>query len=172
MSPSGTCDIGNGHWTHWNDGAVFSRHAVTRITLNEEAVAVAEADTCRPGPDPYYDRVNAAAGDVLCTSGEPLNALYLIRSGEVELLGQRRRHVLGPGQIFGELGFRRSSESAWTARALSEATLLRIDGGGLQQRLEHRRGHEPLRLQGLTGWDDRLIFECESPRMPRPKESF
>lgn len=111
------------------------------------------------GAEPYYDRVDAAAGDVLCASGQPLNALYLIRSGEVELVGRRRRQVLGPGQVFGELGFARPSESPWTARVLSATTLLRIDGAGLQQRLEQRRGYAPLQLQGITGWDDRLTFE-------------
>lgn len=160
MLPFGTCEIGSGHWTHWNDGVALRRHAVTRITLNEEAFVVAQADPGRGDRDRYYDRVDAAEGEVLCHAGEPLNALFLIRSGEVELHGHQRRHVLGPGQLFGELGFSRSSASAWTARALSEATLLRIDGAGLQRRLERRRGPEPLQLQGLTGWDDRLVFEC------------
>jgi len=120
-----------------------------------------------PGqPAAYYDRVDAAAGEVLCTSGEPLNALFLIRSGEVELVGRRRRQVLGPGQIFGELSFRQSTRSSWTARVLSPASLLRIDGAGLRKRLETRRDGTPLQLQGLTGWDDRLIF-AGSSRRPR-----
>ncbi len=118
------------------------------------------------GPHPEqparsHGRIDAAEGEVLCARGEPLNALFLIRSGEVELVGQRRRQVLGPGQIFGELNFRRPTASSWTARALSEASLLRIDGAGLQTRLADRRDDAPLPLQvqGLVGWDDRLIFE-------------
>ena len=111
------------------------------------------------GPERDYDRVDVAEGEVLCASGEPLNALYLIRSGEVELVGRRRRQVLGPGQIFGELGFNRSAESSWTARAIGATTLLRIDGAGLQRRLEGRRGETPVQLQGLTGWGDRLVVE-------------
>lgn len=109
-------------------------------------------------PERPYDRIDAAAGEVLCAQGERSNELYLIRSGEVELLGRERREVLGPGQIFGELGFDRSAASSWTARALSEASLLRIDGAGLQRRLEDRSGGTPLALQGQTGRDDRLIF--------------
>ena len=109
--------------------------------------------------EPYYGRVDVDEGDVLCASGQPLNALYLIRAGEVELVGRRRRQVLGPGQVFGELGFARPSESPWTARALSAATLLRIDGAGLQRQLQQRRGYASLQLQGVTGWDDRLTFE-------------
>lgn len=98
------------------------------------------------------DRVDVAAGEVICARGERLNALFLIRSGEVELVGHRQREVLGPGQIFGELGFDRSAASSWTARVLSEASLLRIDGVGLQRRFEDRTGDMPLmRLRGLTG---------------------
>lgn len=96
---------------------------------------------------------------MLCARGERLNALFLIRSGEVELVGHQRREVLGPGQVFGELGFSRAAASSWTARVLSEASLLRIDGAGLQRRLEDRASGAPLGLTGLTGWDDQLTFE-------------
>ncbi len=109
------------------------------------------------GTERPYDRVDAAAGEVLCARGERLNALYVIRAGEVELVGHERREVLGPGRIFGEFGVDCPTASSWTVRALSEASLLRIDGAGLQQRLADRRGGMPSALQGRTGWNDRLI---------------
>jgi len=105
-------------------------------------------------PERSHDRVDVAAGEVLCARGERLNALFLVRSGEVELVGHQHREVLGPGQIFGELGIDRSAAascSSWTVRGLSEASLLRIDGAGLQRRFEDRTGSMPLmRLRGLT----------------------
>lgn len=108
------------------------------------------------------ERVQARRGEVLCAPGERLNALYLIRSGEVELVEGARPHrrVLGPGQFFGELGFGRTRrvKPRWTARALGDASLLRIDGRGLERELQARRGYDGLRLKGLMGCGDRLIF--------------
>jgi len=146
-----------------------------------------------------WERVEVACGEVLCRPGEPADALYLVRSGRVELWhgdgrdrgngngngngdgngdgngsggapgagpfpGRGRRRVVGPGEFFGEVDLGHTSRAGltYTARALEDSTLLRIDGRGLLQRLRQRRGREgePLRLKRLLGCGDRLLFLC------------
>lgn len=118
-----------------------------------------------------WERVDVAGGEVLCRPGQPADALYLVRSGRVELhhgegveAGPFARRVVGPGEFFGEVDLVSASTAAsrltYTARALEDSTLLRIDGRGLMQRLRHRRGGGPLRLKRLLGCGDQLVFLC------------
>jgi len=110
--------------------------------------------------------VELAGGEVLCRPGDQADALYLVRSGKVEVSellegnGLRGRRVLGPGQFFGELDFVRPRPSPLMVRALERTSLLRIDGEGLQRVLAERRGGRKLRLKGLLGCGDRLVFLC------------
>lgn len=113
-----------------------------------------------------WERVEVACGEVLCRPGEPANALYLVRSGRVELRSGSipRRRVVGPGEFFGEVDLAPAPGAApltpltFTARALEDSTLLRLDGEGLSRQLQRRRGSPPLRLQRVLGWGDRLVF--------------
>ena len=120
-----------------------------------------------------WERVDVAGGEVLCRPGEPADALYLVRSGRVELhhgeggdsTGEApARRVVGPGEFFGEVDLvsapTAASRLTYTARALEDSTLLRIDGRGLMQRLRRRRGGSPLRLKRLLGCGDQLVFLC------------
>lgn len=118
-----------------------------------------------------WERVDVAGGEVLCRPGEPADALYLVRSGRVELhhgesvgVGPFARRVVGPGEFFGEVDLvsapTAASRLTYTARALEDSTLLRIDGRGLMQRLRRRRGGSPLRLKRLLGCGDQLVFLC------------
>jgi len=131
----------------------------------------------RSGESPLWERVDVACGEVLCRPGEPANALYLVRSGRVELhhgseengsgVNVPRRRVVGPGEFFGEVDLAPAPASApaaasgltFTARALEDSTLLRIDGRGLTRQLQRRRGGN-LRLKRLLGCGDRLVFLC------------
>src|SRR6185312_10555271 len=74
-----------------------------------------------------------AAGDTLFKAGEPGEALYVVRSGEVELFikdtaGQRiALAIAGPGEMFGELALLDSGPRTATAVALSDVELLELD---------------------------------------------
>ena len=122
---------------------------------------------------PLWERVDVACGEVLCRPGEPANALYLVRSGRVELhhgsendrVNPPQRRVVGPGEFFGEVDLAPATSAAssrltFTARALEDSTLLRIDGRGLTRQLRRRRGDSLLRLKRLLGCGDRLVFLC------------
>jgi len=110
--------------------------------------------------------VELAGGEILRRPGDQADALYLVRSGKVELgelfdgNGLKGRRVLGPGQFFGELDFVRPRPSPLMVRALERTSLLRIDGEGLQRVLTERRGGRKLRLKKLLGCGDRLVFLC------------
>lgn len=119
---------------------------------------------------PLWEQVELVRGEVLCQPGEPANALYFVRSGRVELHpeGDRTtgdplsRRVVGPGEFFGEVDLARTVPSplTYTARALEDATLLRIDGQGLAHQVKRRRGRGSLRLKRLLGCGDQLVFLC------------
>lgn len=110
--------------------------------------------------------VELVGGQILRRPGDQADALYLVRSGRVEVGelfgrdGLKGRRVLGPGQFFGELDFVRPQPSPLMVRALERTSLLRIDGESLQQVLTERRGGRKLHLKKLLGCGDRLVFLC------------
>ena len=112
-----------------------------------------------------WERVDARKGDVLCRPGDPLDALYLVRSGKVEIItpkghrGRQKTRVLGPGEFFGELDFSHPIPSRVIVRALEDTALLRIDGRGLVHKLKRQRG-EALQVKQILGCGDRLVFVC------------
>lgn len=73
------------------------------------------------------------AGDVLFHAGEPGEALYLVRSGEIELyirdtVGQKiPLAITCTGQLFGELALLDQGPRTATAVALTDAELLELD---------------------------------------------
>jgi CRP/FNR family transcriptional regulator len=113
-----------------------------------------------------WERVDADRGEVLCRPGDPFDALYLVRSGKVEIVssggsrGRRKSRVLGPGEFFGELDFSHPIASRVTVRALEDTALLRIDGRGLVHKLKQQRGGKTLHIKQILGCGDRLVFVC------------
>lgn len=75
---------------------------------------------------------NYRSGEVIVMQGESGDCMYVIQSGQVEVmqrLGSEevRLAVLGPGDFFGEMAlFEREVRSA-TVRAMGEARVLTID---------------------------------------------
>lgn len=75
---------------------------------------------------------NYRSGEVIVMQGESGDCMYVIQSGQVEVmqrLGSEevRLAVLGPGDFFGEMAlFEREVRSA-TVRALGEARVLTVD---------------------------------------------
>jgi voltage-gated potassium channel len=68
----------------------------------------------------------AATGDVIVRRGDKADRMFVVETGEVELLGSGDRAVKGQGETFGEatLGGQPSAE---TARALTQVRLLALD---------------------------------------------
>jgi putative ABC transport system ATP-binding protein len=74
-------------------------------------------------------KVKLKAGEVLFTQGEPSDLVYVVNSGELELLreladgGEEELAKIGAGGYFGELGPMMNLPRSATARAVSAATL-------------------------------------------------
>ena len=76
----------------------------------------------------WKDTVQYKAQTVICSEGEPADVLYLILSGEVELT--LRGETLGietVGGIIGEMALISSANCSATSKALTDASLARMD---------------------------------------------
>jgi CRP-like cAMP-binding protein len=83
-----------------------------------------------------YQR-SLAPGEVVFDEGDPADRLYVIRSGEVELVREsatRQRTVarLGPGDFFGELGVVLGERRTTRAIAVSQTRLIALDRDTLE----------------------------------------
>ncbi|HKZ69706.1 MAG TPA: DUF1003 domain-containing protein [Anaerolineales bacterium] len=83
------------------------------------------------------DNTNLPAGRVLFNFGDPGDALYLVRTGKVELYvkdhtGEKITLIeAGPGDFFGELSLLDNGPRTATALALEDTELLVLDRGDL-----------------------------------------
>lgn len=78
-----------------------------------------------------YQR-SSAAGEVVFEEGDPGDRLYVVQSGQVELIregsgGPRRAGLAGPGDFFGELEVVLGRPRACRAVVVRDAALLEID---------------------------------------------
>jgi CRP-like cAMP-binding protein len=83
-----------------------------------------------------YQR-SLAPGEVVFDEGDPADRLYVIRSGEVELVREnaaRQRTVarLGPGDFFGELGVVLGEKRTARAVAVSQTSVIALDRDTLE----------------------------------------
>ncbi len=78
-------------------------------------------------------------GDLLLKAGEADDALYIMVSGEVEVIGtngfgfENRIAQIGEGSVFGELAFFDNQPRSASIRAISEGEVLRISRQGFEQ---------------------------------------
>ena len=78
---------------------------------------------------------------VIFESGEPGSSVYLLKSGRVKLSrvqGGRKLvlAILGPGEVFGEIGYIRETERTADVRAMSQVSVLRFDYKRMQNDLK------------------------------------
>jgi CRP/FNR family cyclic AMP-dependent transcriptional regulator len=82
-------------------------------------------------------------GATLFREGEDANAMFVVISGEVEVLKKSKRHmearvaVLGPGDWFGEMSLVDIQPRSATVRALAPSRLLRISSADLDALYRH-----------------------------------
>lgn len=95
------------------------------------------ADASRPGLEKLAATAEAramAAGTVIVTEGEPADALYVIASGEVEVVSsgelgiERPVRRLGAGNYFGEIGLLTHGERTASVRAVTDVVVERVPG--------------------------------------------
>ena len=83
------------------------------------------------------------AGATLFREGEDANAMFVVISGEVEVLKKSKRNVdarvavLGPGDWFGEMSIVDIQPRSATVRALAPSRLLRISSADLDALYRH-----------------------------------
>ena len=87
-------------------------------------------------------RVSLAPGEVLLEEGSPPDAMYVVTSGELEVLRQSSGaplllNVCGAGDLIGELGVAHGRPRSATVRARSAATVQRIGADALDRLLAH-----------------------------------
>ena len=92
----------------------------------------------RGGPE--FPQLRFAAGEVVIREGETGHTAYIVESGRVEVLSNRdgeqvRVHVIGPGEVFGEIAILAATTRTATIRALEPTLLREVDASVLQQEL-------------------------------------
>src|SRR5712691_9428138 len=76
----------------------------------------------------HLERKSVAAGAVLCRSGEPGDALYLISRGTFGVLGADvRLNTCAPGQAIGEIALLTNQPRTATVVADEDGEVLRLD---------------------------------------------
>jgi CRP-like cAMP-binding protein len=149
--------------------ARLDRASAVRTAVLASRVVVLEATGLfAAAPRPVLERLAAetseiavSAGEALIREGDPADALYVMRSGEVEVeAGGKTVATLAAGSWFGELGLLEGVPRTATVRTTAPCTLLRIDGAafldaltaaplastaleGARARYTAVRGHEP-----------------------------
>ncbi|MCB1200980.1 MAG: GNAT family N-acetyltransferase [Leptospiraceae bacterium] len=83
--------------------------------------------------------IKSRKNDIVIRQGEMGNEMYLVLSGAVEVIFYRSENnpqslgILGPGDVFGELGFLVRSPRTSTIRALEDTELLMIAADKVEQ---------------------------------------
>jgi CRP/FNR family cyclic AMP-dependent transcriptional regulator len=120
----------------------------------------------------FIDMRQLAAGETLFKTGEPGEALYIVREGEVELFirdtaGQKiLLAIAGRGEVFGELALLDRGPRTATAMALADTELLELDREDLLL-LFHKSPAAALRLLAAMSQMTRKADELLRTRVSR-----
>ena len=129
-------------------------------TMPAEAVAAIE---------PAFEARAVAAGDMVYALGQPLDGLFIIYEGEVEVTDENDVVVshLGLRNTFGERGLLREGLSVTAARAVVDTTLLMLPAAGFHKLIaeqevaarffDRSRGDKPVKADLATTQVDTLM---------------
>ena len=135
----------------------MNREDDTRVSQDDEVVAALRRSKLfaeLPGEDVdalarASRRVALAPGEVLLEEGSPPDAMYVVTSGELEVVraapgAPLLLNVCGAGDLIGELGVAHGRPRSATVRARSAATVQRIGADALDRLLAHPRSARAL----------------------------
>jgi CRP-like cAMP-binding protein len=83
--------------------------------------------------------IEFSPGDLLLQAGETDDALYIVASGEVEVVNEnsfgfvKRIALIGEGSVFGELAFFDNQPRSASIRAITSGEVLRISRQGFEK---------------------------------------
>ena len=153
--------------------ARMDRASAGRTALLRTRVAVLEATGLfAAAPRPVLERlagetreIAVSSGNVLIREGDPADALYVLKTGSVEVRsGARRLAALPAGSWFGELGLLEGIPRTATVVTTAKSTLLRIEGEAFLGALTAA----PLASSALEGARARYIaVRGHEPAFPR-----
>lgn len=116
-----------------------------RRAVNDTLAILSQCELLRHLPaedmEPLLDQVkrrSTAAGNIVFSTGDPGDALYIVTSGTVDVVSDadnRTLAELGPGQTFGEMALLSSGTRTATIRAKTDAEFLTIDKADFDQLL-------------------------------------
>jgi len=93
---------------------------------------------------PEFEPLRYSAGASIVREGEPGDRLYIIRSGDVDVLvGGRAVRRLGPAGYFGEVALLHQVPRTATVRARTPVVVYALDRAAFQRLLHHVEGLEP-----------------------------
>lgn len=113
--------------------------------------------------------------ECLIEQGTRGRSMYLVISGHLEVMrrddsGGRRQALLGPGDVFGEIGFVNSTYRTADVRALDEVAVLRFDYDRLESNLmlfPHIMAKLNFNISGILGRRlAEVVEEYEAPPAP------
>lgn len=104
-----------------------------------------------------------AVGETLVSDGQPLDALWIVGSGKIELsLGKLDLGALGMGESFGELAVLEPSRASFDARALEPTTMLVLDHAALSTLRSKDEKVASLLLRGLIERLSTRVRSCNT----------
>jgi putative ABC transport system ATP-binding protein len=130
---------------------VVATHDARILPLADRVVELMPA---LPETNKPPETVEVKAGEVLFEQSTMGDLIYVVRTGEFELVheladgGEELVKVAGPGDYFGEIGVLFHMPRAATARARTDATVVgytapafreRLGAGGVRELIEHRK---------------------------------
>lgn len=87
------------------------------------------------------DRLTVPGGTPVIREGEPVDQLFVVIDGSLEvLLGPARIAELGPGDILGEMSLIEKRPPTASVRTLSDCRILAVPQDRLRAELEHNQG--------------------------------
>jgi signal transduction histidine kinase len=146
VTPVSRAPGGGGQVTTEGDLAVLRRTPLFAELSDEDLAWIGAA--CEP--------LDLAAGSVLAAEGDPGDALFVVVSGEIEVVKRSRTTdvplaVLGPGEIVGEMAVLEDRPRNATVQAAGTARVLRIRRGAILDLLRNRPTATMSMLRTVTG---------------------